>query len=186
MDLKPVEAILTEIGKAVRLFRYYSPSHPSAQRVMLDLGAVLPALARTGTIEVRVEPRGFAIGSTALAPRSEPLRDLASVLHGQGHRTLVIEPGASAEEVAALVRALLGAAASAGRKLGVVPRMPPLPHIRLGVALAPRSAAEAENAGAAETSPIRVRSTVNIVAMMGRVDTTQANLAYYSSDGYCE
>ena len=33
---------------------------------------------------------------------------------------------------------------------------------------------------------VRVRSSVNIVAMFGRVDTTQANLAYYSCGGYCE
>ena len=33
---------------------------------------------------------------------------------------------------------------------------------------------------------VRVRSNVTIVAMMGRVDTTQNNLAYYSSDGFCE
>ena len=160
MDLKPVEAILTEIGKAVRLFRYYSPSHPSAQRVMLDLGAVLAALARTGTIEARVEARGFAIGSAALAPRSEPLRDLAAVLHGQGHRTLVIEPGATAEEVAALVRALLGATAAAGRRLGVVSKMPPLPHIRLDVPLTNKPAsAAAEQAATADATSLNVRST---------------------------
>lgn len=33
---------------------------------------------------------------------------------------------------------------------------------------------------------IRVRSTENIVAQFGRLDTTQTNLAYYSSDGFCE
>ena len=33
---------------------------------------------------------------------------------------------------------------------------------------------------------IRVRSNVNLVAMFGRVDTTQNNLAYYSCDGYNE
>jgi len=160
MDLKPVEAILAEIGKAVRLFRYYPPSHPSVQRVMLDLGAVLPALARTGTIEARVGPRGFAIGGAALAPRSEPLRDLAVVLHGQGHRTLVIEPGATAEEVAALVRALLGASAAAGRKLGAVPKMPPLPHIRLDIAFTAKPGSNAaEKAAAADGTGFNVRST---------------------------
>lgn len=40
MDLQPVEAILSEIGKAVRLFRYYPPSPPGVKRVMTDLGAV--------------------------------------------------------------------------------------------------------------------------------------------------
>ena len=33
---------------------------------------------------------------------------------------------------------------------------------------------------------LRVRSDVNIVAQFGRLDTTQPNLAYYSSMGYCE
>jgi hypothetical protein len=33
---------------------------------------------------------------------------------------------------------------------------------------------------------IRVRSTENIVAQFGRLDTTQPNLAYYSSDGFSE
>jgi HEAT repeat protein len=160
MDLKPVEAILAEIGKAVRLFRYYPPSHPSAQRVMLDLGAVLPALARTGTIEARVGPRGFAIGTAALAPRSEPLRDLAVALYAQGHRTLVIDPGATAEEVAALVRALLGVSVVVGRQLGVVPKLPPLPHIRLGVAFSAKPAAEAaEKAAVADATGFHVRST---------------------------
>ena len=160
MDLKPVEAILAEIGKAVRLFRYYPPSHPSAQRVMRDLGAVLPALARTGAIEARVGPRAFAIGSTALAPRSEPLRDLAIALYAQGHRTLVIEPGATAGEVAALVRALLGGSAAAGLKLGAVPKMPPLPHIHLDVPLKTKAVAEApEKAAAADATVINVRST---------------------------
>ena len=137
MDLRPVEAILTEIGKAVRLFRYYPPSHPSAQRVMADLGAVLPVLSRLGTVELRVAPSGFISGTTQLAPKSEPLRDLALVLYGQGHRTLVLEPGASADEVAALVRALLGVGGASGGKLGAVTRLPPLPHIRLDVALQP-------------------------------------------------
>lgn len=33
---------------------------------------------------------------------------------------------------------------------------------------------------------LRVRSDVNIVVQFGRLDTTQPNLAYYSSMGYCE
>src|SRR6478672_5585388 len=32
---------------------------------------------------------------------------------------------------------------------------------------------------------IRVRSDVEIVAQFGRLDTTQVNLAYYGSMGYC-
>jgi hypothetical protein len=33
---------------------------------------------------------------------------------------------------------------------------------------------------------IRVRSTVNIVAQFGRLDTTQTNMAYYNSAGLFE
>lgn len=33
---------------------------------------------------------------------------------------------------------------------------------------------------------IRIRSDVNLVAQFGRVDTTQANMAYYVGVGYCE
>ena len=33
---------------------------------------------------------------------------------------------------------------------------------------------------------LRVRSDVNIVAQFGRLDTTQANLAYYVNVGYHE
>ncbi len=154
MDLQPVEAILTEIGKAVRLFRYYPPSHPGATRVMTDLGAVLPALARLGTVQLRIAPTGFVSGTTPVAPTSEPLRDLALVLHAQGHRTLVLEPGASAEEVAALVRALLGAGGVAGTRLGAVTRLPPLPHIRLDAAPPPgRGSAVAEEAHAVGEAP---------------------------------
>jgi HEAT repeat protein len=161
MDLRPVEAILTEIGKAVRLFRYYPPSHPGVQRVMADLGAVLPALSRLGTVELRVAPSGFISGTTPLAPKSEPLRDLALVLYGQGHRTLVLEPGAGADEVAALVRALLGVGGAAGGKLGAVTRLPPLPHIRLDVALQPgqRSNAAGEPHVAAEPPSFSRQST---------------------------
>ncbi len=32
---------------------------------------------------------------------------------------------------------------------------------------------------------IRVRSDVEIVAQLGRLDTTQVNMAYYGSAGYC-
>jgi HEAT repeat protein len=130
MDLRAVEGILAEIGKAVRLFRYYPPTHPGAHKVMADLGAVLPRLTPLGTVELQVTPTGFAAGSTPLSPRSEPLRDLALLLYGQGYRSLVLESGASADEVAALVRALLGVA---GGKSGAATRLPPLPHIRLDV-----------------------------------------------------
>jgi len=33
---------------------------------------------------------------------------------------------------------------------------------------------------------LRVRSDIDIVVQFGRLDATQANLAYYSSMGYCE
>ena len=33
---------------------------------------------------------------------------------------------------------------------------------------------------------IRVRSNVNIIVQMGRIDTTQSNLSYYGSMGFCE
>lgn len=33
---------------------------------------------------------------------------------------------------------------------------------------------------------VRVRSDVNIVAQFGRLDTTQPNLAYYTTSGFCE
>lgn len=163
MDLPRVEAILTEIGKAVRLFRYYPPTHPGAQRVMVDLRAVLPSLARLGTVELRVTPTGFVSGTTPLSPKSEPLRDLALVLYGQGHRTLVLEPGVSADEVAALVRALLGAGGAAASRLGAVMRLPPLPHIRLDVALPPgRSSAVAEEAQAESEAPSFSRQSTGV------------------------
>jgi HEAT repeat protein len=72
----------------------------------------------------------------------------------------VIEPGATAEEVAALVRALLGATAAAGRKLGAVPKLPPLPHIRLDVPLTAKPEPHAaERVAAADATGFNVRST---------------------------
>lgn len=134
MEPNRVVAVLTEIGKAVRLFRYYAPSHPSIKRVMGDLAAALPGLARVGTVELRVTASGFESGTVKLAPKSEQLNDLAELLYGLGNRQLVLEPGLAADEVAALVHALVGASSAAARKLGAVPKLPPLPHIRLGQA----------------------------------------------------
>jgi len=144
MEPNRVVAILAEIGKAVRVLKYYPPSHPSAQRVMSELAAALPGLARIGTVELRITPNAFVTEGIPLAPRHELLRELAQLLYQQGTRTIVLEPGASAEEVSALVRALLGGGGAAGRKMGVVVKLPVLPHIRLNETLEAAGEATAE------------------------------------------
>ena len=157
MEPNRVVAVLTEIGKAVRLFRYYAPSHPSVQRVIADLAVALPGLAHLGTVELRITAHGFESGNSRLAPRNDQLKELAQLLYGLGNRQLVLEPGATADEVAALVHALVGVAGVAGRKLGAVPRLPPLPHIRLGQAAVPHARATPERVE--ETPVFTHRST---------------------------
>jgi hypothetical protein len=157
MEPNRVIAVLTEIGKAVRLFRYYAPSHPSVQRAIADLAVVLPGLANLGTVELRITAQGFESGNSRLAPQNDQLREFAQLLYGLGNRQLVIEPGATADEVAALVHALVGAAGAAGRKLGVVPRLPPLPHIRLAQAAIPSARSTPDRAE--ETPAFAHRST---------------------------
>lgn len=157
MEPNRIVAVLTEIGKAVRLFRYYAPSHPSVQRVIVDLAVALLGLAHLGTVELRITPQGFESGNSRLAPRNDQLKELAQLLYGLGNRQLVLEPGATADEVAALVHALVGVAGVAGRKLGAVPRLPPLPHIRLGQAAIPSPRATPDRAE--ETPVLTHRST---------------------------
>ena len=157
MEPNRIIAVLTEIGKAVRLFRYYAPSHPSVQRVIADLAVTLPQLAHLGTVELRITAQGFESENSPLAPRNDQLKELAQLLYGLGNRALVLEPGATADEVAALVHALVGAAGVAGRKLGAVPRLPPLPHIRLGQAAIPNARSTPDRAE--ETPAFTHRST---------------------------
>ena len=137
MEPHRVVAVLTEIGKAVRLFRYYAPSHPSVQRTMNDLAAALPGLARVGTVELRITPQGFESATQNISGKSEATRDLSQLLYGMGHRHLVLEPGITPDEVGALVRALVASGSGAARKLGAVAKLPVLPHIHLHAAAAP-------------------------------------------------
>ncbi len=39
MDVKPLEAILTEIGKAFRLCRFYPALHPSVRQALIRVAA---------------------------------------------------------------------------------------------------------------------------------------------------
>jgi hypothetical protein len=131
MDVKPVEAVLVEVGKAFRLCRFYPASHPSVQQALAALSSALPDLANVGTLELRITPTGFSLGTMALGARSPQLQELASLLYAQGHRGLVIEPGVTADEIAALIRVAGGAGGRTSQSLGVqtVPRQ--LPHIHL-------------------------------------------------------
>ena len=157
MEPNRVVAILAEIDKAVRVLKYYPPTHPSAQRVLSDLATVLPGLARLGAVELRITPNSFAMGSVPLAPRHDLLRELAQLLYQQGLRTMVLEPGATAEEVTALVRGLLGAGGAAGRRLGAVAKLPALPHIRLNETL--EAGGSADGGSIEETAAFSRRST---------------------------
>lgn len=104
MDTRPVEEILSEIGKAFRLCRLYPPAHPAVQQVLAGLAAALPGLAKSGAVDLRINPSGFALGATPLAQRNTQIQELAGLLYAQGHRALALEPGLGADEIAALIQ----------------------------------------------------------------------------------
>ena len=145
MEPQRAIAVLAELGKAVRLFRLYAPTHPSVQRVLSDLGQALPGLARVGTVEVQITPQGFESGGEVLGAKVEQLRDLSQLLYSLGHRYLVIEPGLTLDDAVSLVRALVASLSSAARRSGAIQRLPELQHFRL---MASRPASGQE--GAAE------------------------------------
>lgn len=131
MDDQALETVFAEIGKTFRLCRFYPATHPSVQQALADLSKVLPMLALTGEVELRIGPQGFAVGGYAPGGRNPQVQEFAGLLFAQGHRTLVLLPGATAEEFAALIRATTGGTARAGGSLGAVARGPQLPHLRL-------------------------------------------------------
>jgi HEAT repeat protein len=141
MDVKPMESVLAEVGKAFRLCRFYPSTHPSVQQAMADLSAALPLLAPVGEVELRIVPTGFSAGSTALATRNPQIQEFAGLLYAQGHRTMTIQPGVTADEFATLIRSTAGSTAKTGFALGVVPQAPHLPHIHLEAAVSRRSVA---------------------------------------------
>jgi len=104
MDVRPVEAVLTEIGKAFRLCRLYPSSHPAVQHTLSELAGVLPSLAAVGPIELKIGSVGFTLGVTPLAARNTQIQELAGLLYAQGHRLLALEPGLTADEVALLIQ----------------------------------------------------------------------------------
>jgi HEAT repeat protein len=131
MDVKVVESVLAEVGKAFRLCRFYPASHPTVQQAMADLSAVLPSLAPVGTVEIRIGPTGLALGTTSLSAKSPQIQEFAGLLYAQGHRGIILQPGVTADEFAALIRATAGVAGKSGSSLGVTSQAPQLPHIQL-------------------------------------------------------
>lgn len=131
MDLKPVEAALTEVGKAFRLCRLYPPTHPSVQQALAELAVALPGVTSRGTVELRISSTGFGIGATPIAARNPQLHEFASLLYAQGYRALIVEPGVSADEFGALARMAATAGGKGAQALGVQQRIQPLPHLKL-------------------------------------------------------
>lgn len=133
MDLKPVEAALTEVGKAFRLCRLYPATHPSVRQALAELAAALPPMTAHGAIELRIGTAGMLLGASPVAVRNPQLQEFASLLYAQGYRQLTVEPGVTAEEFGALVRMAASAGSRQGHTLGAQPRMQPLPHLHLEV-----------------------------------------------------
>ena len=164
MDTKLVESVMAEVGKAFRLCRFYPATHPSVQQAMTDLSACLPTLSAVGTLELRIGPAGFALGTTPLLARNPPVQEFANLLYAQGHRAMTLEPGDTADEFAALIRSAAGATARAAAALGAVGKAPPLPHIRLeGMvrksAATPRPSLSGLAASSGEMAAVPVRSS---------------------------
>ncbi len=131
MNTGPIEAVLAEIGKAWRLCRFYPGSHPSVQQALASLSAALPGLSAIGTIELRLQPSGMLLGNVPVAPRNPQVAELANLLYSQGHRMLVLEPGLTGDEVAALIRAAASGTERAMQAVGGRAAFENLPHIRL-------------------------------------------------------
>ena len=131
MDAGPVEAVLTEVGKAFRLCRFYPATHPSVQQSLAALSASLPGLARAGATELRIGTAGFLLGTTPVAARNPQLQEMAGILYAQGNRTLRLEPGLTADEVATFLRAIGSGAERAMQAVGGQAVFEQLPHIRL-------------------------------------------------------
>ena len=131
MDAAPVEAVLTEVGKAFRLCRFYPATHPSVQQSLAALSAVLPGLARVGAAELRIGTTGFLLGAMPIASRNAQLQEMAGILYAQGNRMLRLEPGLTADEVATFIRAIGSGAERAMQAVGGQAVFEQLPHIRL-------------------------------------------------------
>jgi hypothetical protein len=131
MDVKPLEAILAEIGKAFRLCRFYPATHPSVQQALAELSSVLPNLASVGAIELRINPTGFLLGTLPLALRNPQIQELAGLLYAQGYRGLAMEPGLTSDEIAALSRAIASSQSKSMQALGAQATLQRLPHLRL-------------------------------------------------------
>lgn len=131
MDVKPIEAVLAEVGKAFRLCRFYPASHPSVQQVLSELSAVLPGLASVGVVDLRITPTGFVLGTIPLAQRNPQTQELAGLLYAMGHRGLEIDLGVTSDEFAALIRMAGGAGGKSMQAMGAQTQLPTLPHIRL-------------------------------------------------------
>jgi len=162
MDLKPVEAALTEVGKAFRLSRLYPATHPSVRQALSELAGALPAMATLGALELRIAPTGFVMGAAPVAARNPQIQEFASLLYAQSYRVLVIEPGVTADEFGALARMAASAAGKSAQALGVQGRLQGLPHLKLGLSFR-RSAQARGEAATAPEAPVRVeRGSVGV------------------------
>jgi HEAT repeat protein/PBS lyase HEAT-like repeat-containing protein len=132
MDVRPLEAVLTEVGKAFRLCRFYPATHPSVQQSLAALAGALPALARVGPAELRIGTSGFLMGGSPIAAKNPQLQEMAGILYAQGNRTLHLEPGLTADEVATFIRAIGSGTERAMQAVGGRASYELLPHIRLG------------------------------------------------------
>ncbi len=148
MDVRPVEMVLTEIGKAFRLCRLYPSTHPAVQHTLSELAGVLPSLAVVGPIELKIGSVGFTLGVTPLAARNTQIQELAGLLYTQGHRLLALEPGLTADEVALLIQ--MAGVHGKGRPSVAGASSAQLVHVRLEktVARASRATAATPAAGA--------------------------------------
>jgi len=131
MDTKPLESVLNEVGKAFRLCRFYPAAHPTVRQAVADLSASLRTLAPVGTVELRIGPAGFAVGTTPLLARNPPVQEFANLLYAQGHRAMTVQPGVTADEFVALVRSTAASTTKSGSMPGAGAKVPALPHIVL-------------------------------------------------------
>jgi HEAT repeat protein len=106
--LQDVAAWVGQLARTLKTCRLYDAANPTVVRFREDLaGSLTGLIERRGSIRLDIGPRALTyLGHEVQGGRSSE-ENLAAVLHRDGIRLLVLEPGIEAREVESLVDQLL-------------------------------------------------------------------------------
>ena len=119
-DTPGVERALGAIGTTFRLARLYPPTHPAVAEALRQVTAALPALAASGTLELKIGATGLHRHGQQLLPRNAQLAELAGLLFARGVRGIKLSPGAAAEHILAVFGVATGAVQPDDAALGQI------------------------------------------------------------------